>query len=462
MTRIENGRDFKKSGTVGMRAMRAEFHSLSSTAIPNTASHTTGNGAKWRVTRCDRGSTRLASASPDQDFLTISTRNPLYQSWQRGFLSVLGTDEVPSLSDGGCPVVSVVFRRTCGSTNGGRNSCQILKDLAGVSFAFKEYDMVKTTCLYPMRRHCADSLNKSINNWRQSTMKKVIGILALFLLVIGLIAPPAYACYGVRAMGMGGAFIAVADDVNTVYWNPAGLSNIKATEIGLQHMTNNRDSLNYIDVIEYVTPLKKGISGIGFHYTNNRDTAYFGVSEDTGYTNYKSDWFTFSYGTKVTDNFAVGINVRQVKDSASDATINGIVQSKSYSASNTGIDLGFLGTAGKLSYGMLVQDANKPKALFGSGEMERNYRPGIAYRPDNKTIIAFDAYDVKPSEGSKTEYSIGVEHKISNEVCARIGNYHGAMTYGAGVKIDKNIELNVAYLSGNLGGTTLIGLQAKY
>lgn len=292
-------------------------------------------------------------------------------------------------------------------------------------------------------------------------MKKVIGILTLLSLAFGA-STPAFACYGVRAMGMGGAFIAVADDVNTVYWNPAGLSNIKETEIGVQHMTNNRDDMNYIDVIEYVTPLKKGISGIGFHYTNNRDTSYFGVSADTGYTNYKSDWFTLSYGTKVTDDFAVGINVRQVTESASDATINGVGQSKSYSGSNMGIDLGFLGTAGKFSYGMLVQDANKPKALFGLGEMERNYRPGVAYRPDNKTIIAFDAYNAKPSEGSETEYSIGIEHKISKEVRARIGNYHGAMTYGAGVKLDKNIEFNVAYLAGNLGGTTLIGLQAKY
>ncbi len=292
-------------------------------------------------------------------------------------------------------------------------------------------------------------------------MKKVIGILALLSLVIGS-STPAFACYGVRSMGMGGAFIAVADDVNTVYWNPAGLSNIKEAEIGVQHVTNNRDSINYIDVIEFVTPLKKGISGIGFHYTNDRDFPFFGDSLNDGFRDYKSNWLTLSYGTKVNANFAVGINIRQVTASASDATIDGVRQFKSYSGSHTGIDLGFLGTAGKWSYGMLVQDANKPKTLFGYSQMVRNYRPGVAYRPDNKTIIAFDAYDVKPSDGDKTEYSIGVEHKISNAVRARIGNYHGAMTYGAGVKIDKNIEFNVAYLSGNLGGTTLIGLQAKY
>lgn len=30
---------------------------------------------------------------------------------------------------------------------------------------------------------------------------------------------------GIRALGMGGAFVAVADDVTAVYWNPAGLAN---------------------------------------------------------------------------------------------------------------------------------------------------------------------------------------------------------------------------------------------
>jgi len=36
---------------------------------------------------------------------------------------------------------------------------------------------------------------------------------------------------GARAMGMGGAFIGVADDFTALYWNPAGLSQIKKTEV---------------------------------------------------------------------------------------------------------------------------------------------------------------------------------------------------------------------------------------
>lgn len=42
---------------------------------------------------------------------------------------------------------------------------------------------------------------------------------------------------GARAMGMGGAFIGVADDSTALYWNPAGLSQIKRVEFfgGLSH-----------------------------------------------------------------------------------------------------------------------------------------------------------------------------------------------------------------------------------
>lgn len=42
---------------------------------------------------------------------------------------------------------------------------------------------------------------------------------------------------GARAMGMGGAFIAVADDSTALHWNPAGLSQIRRVEIfgGLSH-----------------------------------------------------------------------------------------------------------------------------------------------------------------------------------------------------------------------------------
>jgi len=39
--------------------------------------------------------------------------------------------------------------------------------------------------------------------------------------------------FGARAMGMGGAFVAVADDATATYWNPAGLAQLEQPELSL-------------------------------------------------------------------------------------------------------------------------------------------------------------------------------------------------------------------------------------
>ena len=43
---------------------------------------------------------------------------------------------------------------------------------------------------------------------------------------------------GVRAMGMGGAYLGVADDFSAVYWNPAGLAQMRQTEVYVSFLRN--------------------------------------------------------------------------------------------------------------------------------------------------------------------------------------------------------------------------------
>ena len=40
---------------------------------------------------------------------------------------------------------------------------------------------------------------------------------------------------GARALGMGGAYTALADDANALYWNPAGLSKLEQREFTASH-----------------------------------------------------------------------------------------------------------------------------------------------------------------------------------------------------------------------------------
>jgi long-subunit fatty acid transport protein len=48
---------------------------------------------------------------------------------------------------------------------------------------------------------------------------------------------------GARALGMGGAFLARADDATAASWNPAGLSYLRLPEISLVGVSNNSDTL---------------------------------------------------------------------------------------------------------------------------------------------------------------------------------------------------------------------------
>src|SRR5690242_1669090 len=67
---------------------------------------------------------------------------------------------------------------------------------------------------------------------------------SIFLLIAGRLAyasgePDAFAINGVGARqgGMGGAFIGLSDDIESVYYNPAGLGNLKTAGFTTMYQT---------------------------------------------------------------------------------------------------------------------------------------------------------------------------------------------------------------------------------
>ncbi len=64
--------------------------------------------------------------------------------------------------------------------------------------------------------------------------RAIISCLLLILSATNLLADEyPYIYRGIRPLGMGGAFVAVSDDVNALFYNPAGLADIKSTRINL-------------------------------------------------------------------------------------------------------------------------------------------------------------------------------------------------------------------------------------
>ena len=89
-----------------------------------------------------------------------------------------------------------------------------------------------------------------------------------------------FAGVGVRAMGMGGAFVGVADDYTAAYWNPAGLAQIDRREVHIGLLRNSRENtatFNGTSVESELTNTRFGSLGFVYPYPVFRGSLVFAV-----------------------------------------------------------------------------------------------------------------------------------------------------------------------------------------
>lgn len=115
---------------------------------------------------------------------------------------------------------------------------------------------------------------------------------------------------GARAIGMGGAFVATANDITAIYWNPAGLGRLERAEVLFVH-TNWIADIAY-DFAAASIPLGRyGTVGASITTLSMDDMKVRTVDypEGTGeFFNAKDLALTLSYGFKITDRFSIGFN----------------------------------------------------------------------------------------------------------------------------------------------------------
>lgn len=69
---------------------------------------------------------------------------------------------------------------------------------------------------------------------------------------------------GARGLGMGGAYTALADDANSIYWNPAGLSELEMREFAASHAEMFASARH--DFLAYTHPTSQGTFAAGLTY----------------------------------------------------------------------------------------------------------------------------------------------------------------------------------------------------
>ncbi|MEW6558268.1 MAG: PorV/PorQ family protein [Elusimicrobiota bacterium] len=134
---------------------------------------------------------------------------------------------------------------------------------------------------------------------------------------------------GARAIGMGEAYGAISDDVNAIYWNPAGLNKLSGKEASLMHCIWFED-INY-EHVAYAQPTKMGIFGGAINYLSmNGIEKYNNQGNASGEKFTPTDLaITISYAVKMEnisllENILLGANLKYISSTIDDASASAV------------------------------------------------------------------------------------------------------------------------------------------
>lgn len=261
---------------------------------------------------------------------------------------------------------------------------------------------------------------------------------------------------GVRAAAMGDAFVAVADDPSALYWNPAGLGQIKSAELSSTY-SSWFDGSSFTS-LALVRPLYPGhSSGIMF---NNLDA---GAIEETtlsqpGGTGRIFSPFamttTLAYCRRLNPVLSLGFSGKYLREDIDASSMRGYA-----------FDLGALfRLSKKLSFGFTIKNIGTFHGIDNA--LPLDYRTGISLRPTEALLLAADL-DL-PNDNRPT-FHLGTEYGFNQLFCGRIGynsraedNAGGNFSLGTGIRW-KGIKFDYAYLPfGDLGDTHRISFGLSF
>lgn len=224
---------------------------------------------------------------------------------------------------------------------------------------------------------------------------------------------------GARPAGLGGAFTAVSDDINALSYNPAGLANLKKSEISFTR-AELVEGVSY-NFLGYSKPVVKGTIGLGVNYlgqssmegrgSNRTISGKFGASDTA---------INLAYGRTLTSRSGFGVNFKYITSRIADESANGwaVDAGWQYKTPVKGLSMGL--AVHNLGPKMKFIDEGSSLPLTASG--------GMGYKVLDNILLSFDVN--RQVNEKKTVFSFGSEYGVLNSLFMRAGYLKSAVSGG--------------------------------
>jgi long-subunit fatty acid transport protein len=308
-------------------------------------------------------------------------------------------------------------------------------------------------------------------------MKKIISISVVIALLTAVPLSAQFAKVGTvglkfldigvggRALAMGEAYTAIANDVSSVFWNPAGISNISNGEFFAGYTQWPADiNLYSVALAKQMNMPLIGQGALGFSGTMlntglmNRITEYDVEGDFSGTFPYEDYAFGITLGKYLTDKFSFGTTIKYLHEKIADWDVN-----------SWAVDIGTYYETGfkSIRIGMSIMNFG-PDVRFeidedGDGRLDEDPLDGISQDDDNgdgvidgldldgEDVIQKDvpipltfraglAMDVYQTESSKATLVAELAHPPDNEERYQFG---GEYWFGDVLAIRAGYKLNM-------------------
>lgn len=229
---------------------------------------------------------------------------------------------------------------------------------------------------------------------------------------------------GVRPLGLGGAFVAVANDVAAGHWNPAGLGQLHEPQFAGMYSALSLDrKYNYV-AAAYPLGAAGTISASWVNYQVGEIEARDREGVETGKYSNAENAVLISYGKVLHTALALGGGIKLLRHDLAQRSANGI-----------GYDLGMLFKASEVfTLGATLQNLSAQIRWNDPNHRRETFLPrrrvGVQIKPASAFLMSLD-YETAASQPSRLH--VGAELLFNHFAALRLGHDDGVMAFGASV-----------------------------